>query len=294
MTASSDLPYPPFELADRVSSLPSNDFSGFVLYEIRGRELHQQLLSMLPEGYSFEGRSVLDFGCGAGRTLRHFHDDAATARFVGCDIDGQSIDWLRENMSPPFEVFQSEVDPPLPLEEGTFDFIWAVSVFSHLSDNSAAWLLELRRLLKPDGLLMASYMGKFNSELLAREEWDEDRIGMNVLRHNQDWDEGGPSVFMSDWWVDEHWGRAFSIEDRVDFHGQTWTLLRKSGGLMSVEELLAPGSDPREFAALRHNLAQVQAELEEQKEISTGLRRELDLPLKIRLRRRLGMSWQDQ
>lgn len=63
---------------------------------------------------------------------------------------------------------------------------------------------------------------------------------------------------------------------------------------MSVEELLAPGSDPREFAALRHNLAQVQAELEEQKEISTGLRRELDLPLKIRLRRRLGMSWQDQ
>ena len=76
MTASSDLPYPPFELADRVIKLPSDDLNGYIHYELQGSDTRDQLVGMLPDGYSFEGRSLLDFGCGAGRTLRHFHDEA--------------------------------------------------------------------------------------------------------------------------------------------------------------------------------------------------------------------------
>lgn len=271
MTASSDLPYPPFELADRVVKLQSDGLAGYVQYEVHGKETKRHLVEMLPEGYSFEGRSMLDFGCGAGRTLRHFHDEASNARFVGCDIDERSIRWLDENLCPPLEAVRSEVDPPLPFEDESFDFIWAISVFTHLTDNSAAWLLELRRLLKPDGFLMASYMGEYNSLELTGEEWDPNRIGMNVLRHSQEWDLGGPMVLMSDWWVEEHWGRAFEIVDRDASYGaQTWALLRKAGGPLTPEQLMEPGDDPREFAALRHNVKQIQAEVDEAKQVAAG------------------------
>ena len=265
MTASSDLPYPPFELADRVIKLPSDDLNGYIHYELQGSDTRDQLVGMLPDGYSFEGRSLLDFGCGAGRTLRHFHDEAGSTRVVGCDIDQRSIDWLNANLCPPLEAVRSEVDPPLPFEDESFDFIWAISVFTHLSDNSVPWLLELRRLLKPDGLLMASYMGEHNSEDTAGETWDEDRVGMNVLRHSQDWDLGGPMVLMSDWWVEEHWGRAFEILDRKPCGGQTWTLMRKNEAAITADELIAPGDDPREFKALHHNIKQLQREIDELK-----------------------------
>lgn len=263
MTASSDLPYPPFALANRVKELPGDDLAGYIDYEMHGRDNREVLLSMLPDGFSLEGRSLLDFGCGAGRTIRHFHDDASGARVVGCDIDRESIDWIGENLCPPLEVIHSGTEPPLPFADGTFDFIWAISVFTHLTETSAAWLLELHRLLKTGGLLMASYMGEENSEDLTGEAWDESRIGMNVLRHNESWDLGGPMVMMSDWWVDEHWGRAFRIRDRRFSGGQTWPLLEKREVRLTPEDLMAPGDDPREVKALRHNITQLQAEIEE-------------------------------
>lgn len=264
MAASSDLPYPPFELANRVIALPSDDLAGYIHYEMQGRDTRRQLMELLPDDYSLDERAMLDFGCGAGRTLRQFHDEAEHgARLVGCDIDRDSIAWLQANLCPPLEAVRSDVDPPLPFPDGSFDFIWAISVFTHLTDSSASWLLELHRLLKPDGLLMASYMGEFNSRQVTGETWDPDRIGMNVLRHDQGWDLGGPMVLMSDWWVDEHWGRAFEILDRKPCAGQTWPLLRKRDVNLTPDDLMAPGDDPREHAALRHNITQLQQEIEE-------------------------------
>ncbi len=108
---------------------------------------------------------------------------------------------------------------------------------------------------------MASYTGRWSSELLAGEPWDEDRIGMNVLHHDQAWDDGGPIVLMSDWWVREHWGRAFDVlEVEPLVHGQSWALLRKRDVQITAEELAAPGDDPREYEALRHNLKQLRRE----------------------------------
>jgi hypothetical protein len=99
---SSALPYPPFELASRVAKLPSNDFAGFVHYELKGRETRQALIDLLPEGYELAGRRVLDFGSGAGRTLRHFASEAEDGGdYWGVDIDIQSVAWMQENLCPP-------------------------------------------------------------------------------------------------------------------------------------------------------------------------------------------------
>lgn len=239
------------------------------LWESLGPETRTALSDLLPADWSFEGKRVMDFGCGAGRTLRNFLEEAERAEFWGVDIDAPSIDLLAETVSPPLHLKRCEYMPPVDFDGGSFDLIWSISVFTHLTDNSLPWLLELHRLLKPGGLLIATYMGRWTSELLAGEPWDEDRIGMNVLRHRHPASDGAPLVLISDWWLRDHWGRAFEVGSIApNIHNQSWVVLRKRDVEVTVEELERPGPDPREYAAIRHNLLQAQREIEVQQEQS--------------------------
>ena len=79
-------------------------------YAARGRAMRKEILETLPPDWSFEGKRVLDFGCGAGRVLLPFLDEAATAEFWGCDIHAPSIAWLERRWSPPFRVFHTCCD----------------------------------------------------------------------------------------------------------------------------------------------------------------------------------------
>jgi SAM-dependent methyltransferase len=227
MPSDRDAPLPPQHLASRVFSVDQWGEPLAAFGQI-GLQTRRALVDLLPPDWSFEGKKVLDFGCGIGRTLRHFLTEAETAEFWGADIDAPSIDWLHENLCPPLHAWRCAPSPPLGLEPGTFDLGWAVSVFTHLTFNSLPWMLELHHMLKPDGLLIATYMGRWNSEYAAGEPWDEDRIGMSVVQQNPDWDSGGPAVLMSDWWVREHWGRAFEIlRIAPQIHNMSWVVMRK-------------------------------------------------------------------
>jgi SAM-dependent methyltransferase len=263
-----DAPYPPLPLANRVGSLEeAQDPYGF--YDELGRRAREDIERALPAGWSFDGKTMLDFGCGAGRTLRHFLPEADTAEFWGCDIDAESIAWLDANLSPPLRLFENGPEPPLSVPDETFDLIYAVSVFTHLAETWSSWLLELRRVLKPGGLLVATFMGEGMSERIAGEEWDEDRVGMNVIRYGQSWDLGGPMVLHSPWWIREHWGRGFDVlELRPQgfatpvAHGQGIVTLQKNSADVTREELeRIDHTEPRETAALQHNLQLVQAEV---------------------------------
>jgi hypothetical protein len=59
------------DLANRVGSLADVD-DPIARYDELGRETRRSIVRMRPRGWSFTNRRVLDFGCGAGRTLRHF------------------------------------------------------------------------------------------------------------------------------------------------------------------------------------------------------------------------------
>ena len=256
-----DLPLPPRDLASRVFGVEGWSDPDCAYLEL-GKQTKEQIVRLLPEGWSFVDKRVLDFGSGAGRTLRHFAADAESAEFWGCDIDDRSVAWLQEKLCPPFHAWRSAHNPPLGLEHESFDLIYAVSVFTHLSYNSTAWLLELHRMLKPGGLLIATFMGRWISDFFAGEPWVEDRAGMNVLHHNRDWDSGGPAVLISEWWLREHWGRAFEILTLdPQFHNFSWVLARKRDVSVTTEEVERPSADPREFVALRHHVAQLQNEL---------------------------------
>jgi SAM-dependent methyltransferase len=250
-----EAPYPPLELADRVFGIERWTSDPIRTYAEMGAQTKRAITSLLPDDWSFEGKRVLDFGCGAGRTLRHFLSEAEGAEFWGTDIDRPSIEWIEANLSPPLHAWHSHHAPPLGLEHESFDLIWAVSVFTHLTVNSTPWLLELHNLLKPGGLLIATYMGPGNCELVTGEPWDEDRHGRTILRHTAPWDEGGPAALISDWWMREHWGRAFEIvEIKRQVHNMDWPLLRKREVELTVEELDRPSEDPREVAAMTTNV----------------------------------------
>jgi SAM-dependent methyltransferase len=238
------------------------------VYEETGR-LHRELLeSTLPEDWSWPGKRVLDFGCGVGRMMRQFAPEAEEAEFWGCDLDRRSIEWLKENLVPPFHAFESTEAAGLPQEDGYFDLIYAFSVYTHFTDNWAEWLLEHHRVLADGGLLFATFLGEGMLEELTGEKWDEDRIGMNPLMHGYSWDRGGPIAINSPWWIRAHWGRAFDIVELaprigegVPSHGIV--LARKKPVQLTVEDLtrLEP-DEPREMKALFHHVEQLADEVE--------------------------------
>lgn len=101
------------------------------------------------------GRRWLDFGCGSGRVARHLLRPVEPASYTGVDVDPGAVSWCRRHL--PGRWLEIAAAPPTPLPDASVDVAIAVSVFSHLDPASeAAWLDELRRLLAPGGLLLAS------------------------------------------------------------------------------------------------------------------------------------------
>jgi SAM-dependent methyltransferase len=111
---------------------------------------------------------ILDFGCGCGRTLRWMRDLTPSSRLYGADIDAEAIDWCRKHFG--FVSFQkTNFQPPLPYADDSFDFIYALSVFTHLPPEAQfAWLSELRRVLAPGGILLLTFLGYRPEKLQSR------------------------------------------------------------------------------------------------------------------------------
>src|SRR5262249_22556480 len=103
--------------------------------------------------------SILDFGCGPGRVLRHIA--ALTgARLLGCDYNRKPISWCRKHL--PFAEFSiNEPEARLRYDDSSFDFICALSVFTHFTKaQHRFWIRELCRVLRPGGYLLLTTHGK--------------------------------------------------------------------------------------------------------------------------------------
>jgi SAM-dependent methyltransferase len=260
------VPDPPGELRQRVIGDERNYNAEY------GRITRDELVSKLPSDWEWEGKRVLDLGCGTGRVLRHFHAEAALAEFHGCDIHAPTLEWLRANIDMPVKLFLAPEDPPLPVPDRQYDLIFALSVFTHITDTWADWLLEIRRVLSDDGVFICTFQGSGMSDQLRiapwYEEWSDSRFGMNVLNAGLPWAQGGPSVWHAPWWIRAHWGRAFEIEElspdgftSPDGSGPGVVVMRKLDVQVTREELIAPEPDePREFEYLRANVEQLARE----------------------------------
>ncbi len=112
----------------------------------------------------------LDFGGCSGRVARHL------ARLPGwecwlCDIQDRYVDWLETHATRPIRAVTTSTQPHLPWADGTFDVITAFSVFTHIDTFEIAWLLELRRVLKPGGLLYLTVHDEVIWEALKTNDW---------------------------------------------------------------------------------------------------------------------------
>ena len=129
-----------------------------------------------------EMRAILDFGCGCGRVARHWAQ-VEGPELHGCDYNPDLVAWSRGNL-PHLRATRNELDPPAPFDSGSFDLIYALSVFSHLDERrQRAWLAEFERLLRPGGLLVLSLLGeKLRHRLDRREQARFDAGDMVVQR----------------------------------------------------------------------------------------------------------------
>jgi SAM-dependent methyltransferase len=92
--------------------------------------------------------------------VRFFLKDVRAANMHGLDVDPTVIALCKQLFDyGGFAVCHAR--PPAPMPSGSFDVIYAYSVFSHLGEEvHLEWVREFARLLKPGGLLLATTQGR--------------------------------------------------------------------------------------------------------------------------------------
>lgn len=129
--------------------------------------------------------TVLEIGCGIGRDAIPLTQILKNGRYVGIDIIGRSIEWCSKNISkrhPNFRFVHFDVsdhlhnkngsirttDVRFPLPDHSVDRIILFSVFTHMyKADIEHYLKEFRRVLKPDGLVVATTF-VYTEEILAK------------------------------------------------------------------------------------------------------------------------------
>lgn len=128
-----------------------------------GRLLFDRIHAALGEAGCNLARAerILDFGCGCGRVLWTFKHLPHTGEVWGCDIDAEAIAWNTEHLGAVAQFRCNPPLPPAPFPDGYFDALYSVSVFTHLPEEMQfAWLAELRRVVRPGGVLLVSLHGE--------------------------------------------------------------------------------------------------------------------------------------
>jgi SAM-dependent methyltransferase len=122
---------------------------------------------------------VLDFGCGCGR-LSRFLSMADWIEAFACDANPDHVDWCSTNL-PAVDTRLNRFRPPLPFDAGSIDFVYALSVFTHLPQDAAAdWFRELSRVIAAQGLLIITTHGY---PALATIKWSTIHQEMFGLTH---------------------------------------------------------------------------------------------------------------
>jgi SAM-dependent methyltransferase len=94
---------------------------------------------------------ILDIGCGSGLNASSFAAFGHT--IIGVDLSPVAIDKFREKG---FTGYVCDIEAgPLPLADASIDLVYASEVIEHCADT-ASFLSELHRVLKPRGCLLLS------------------------------------------------------------------------------------------------------------------------------------------
>jgi len=152
---------PPAELIAGVEGCPDS-----ARFEQAGRMEALDIFAAVNDRVSLEHPlKILDFGCGCGHVLRYMGELAPAASFHALDFSAEAASWCAANY--PTEVRRgrfifvaADGRPPAKLCPDYFDVVYAASAFTRLpEDQQHRWLAELRRVAKPEGLLVIAAQG---------------------------------------------------------------------------------------------------------------------------------------
>jgi SAM-dependent methyltransferase len=157
-----EYPAPPHDNQKRVMGWARDD-----KYQLLGNThamYVKRIFEKVCNGDRANARDMLDFGCGPGRVgacITSFHRDL---RYTGVDIDWPNIQWAIANIGRRSEsrsrFFTSNLEPPLPFADKSFDLVYSNSVFTHLHEiGQFEWLEELARVSRPGAVLVLTTHG---------------------------------------------------------------------------------------------------------------------------------------
>ena len=148
-------------------------------------ETAEWLVSFFQKHTTNKGLTVLDWGCGPGRVIRHlpnFMDESC--QFYGTDYNKSYIKWCKQNIQK-VSFSSNQLTPPLNYNENTFDIIYGISIFTHLSEKMHfAWINELIRVLKPSGIIFLTLQGNIYRNKLTKEEKRNFDNGKLIVKSN--------------------------------------------------------------------------------------------------------------
>lgn len=155
--------------------------------------------------------SVLDFGCGCGRVLRHWRG----TQIYGTDYNEKLVSWCREAL--PFAVVATNGShPPLLYENATFDFVYAISVFTHLSRNlQVPWFEELARVIRPGGHLYITVHGESRLDSLNADHLGQFASGDLVVLAEEQAGTNSCAAFHPEEYVRGTFGEILEVVDFV-------------------------------------------------------------------------------
>jgi len=170
-------PFPPSELMRRVSGLTvPEDFAQ------HGRVMFLAL-DAASGTHLKDFSSILDFGVGSGRLARMFK--GFKGNYCGADIDHELLDWVDDAL-PWVKTLRTKPQLAIPVEDGSFDCVISVSVFTHMTEaDSLFYLQELHRVTRPGAVLMLTVHGLRALERAATESRIFDMLSISQAGFEQ-------------------------------------------------------------------------------------------------------------
>jgi SAM-dependent methyltransferase len=160
---------PPRRFADIPGRVHFNDF---MLLNTSAQELAsyteraQNVISLIGEALSKAGRTFddverwLDFGCGYGRVVRFLVGRVPAERVFVSDVISEGVDFCAAEFGVQPVYSHAELDR---VSLGAFDFIYAVSVITHLNEpNSVSFLRLLGESLTEGGIALFTTHGRWS------------------------------------------------------------------------------------------------------------------------------------
>jgi SAM-dependent methyltransferase len=171
-------PIPPFKNRDRIGARHISWFmhSGFIDFEV----FQGFIITFAPAHLS--ELAILDFGAGCGRVLQYFTN--ISADLYASDVDPSAIQYLKK--AYPFINCQINNSlPPLDFPDNSLDVVYSFSVWTHLPiESQRLWLSEMKRVLRPGGLLLISFLG-FHGLKLLRESGIQNEVEWQSVSDEQ-------------------------------------------------------------------------------------------------------------